>query len=113
MSDDPALMMRATLAVLDVERHDAPASLRTLIDRGRKRWCEWYGEQSVSRLRTDWPAGRRGRAQLSAAATLRHSPSVVVRHVRRKAARILFSVWHRAAAASRHRLTPRRRRVMP
>ena len=113
MSRDPALMMRATLAVLDVERRDAPASLRTLIDRGRKCWCEWYGEQVVSRLRTDWHAGRRGRAQLSAAATLLHCPSVVVRHVRRKAARILFSVWHRAAAASRHRLTPRRRRVAP
>jgi glycosyltransferase involved in cell wall biosynthesis len=114
MSLDPALMLRATLAVLHRERHEAPAPLGTLIDRGRTSWCEWYGEQIVDRIRNDWHSGRRGRAQLNASATLlRHCPFVVMRHLRRKTARVLSSRWPRAFAASRQVLAARRRRVTP
>jgi len=86
MSHDPVLMLRATLQVLRRERSEAPASLRGCIELGRKSWCEWYGEQIVSRLRADWRAGRRGRAQIRGAVTLaRHCPRVALRHVARKA----------------------------
>ena len=85
MSRDPALMLRATLAVLRRERHEAPASLRGSLTRGRRSWCEWYGEQIVGRLRADWRAGRRGRLQVRAAMTLvRHCPRVALRHIARK-----------------------------
>jgi glycosyltransferase involved in cell wall biosynthesis len=86
MSRDPALMLRATLAVLRRERRDAPAAARDRIRRGRKNWCEWYGEQIVDRLRADLHRRRFGRDQLRAALTLvRHSPGLALRHIARKA----------------------------
>jgi GT2 family glycosyltransferase len=90
MSQDPASMLRATLAVLRRERREAPASLRGCIATGRKNWCEWYGEQIVGRLRADWRAGRRGRVQMRAAATLGlYCPRVALRHVARKTMRLM------------------------
>ena len=86
MSCDPALMLRATLAVLRRESREAPPSLRRRISRGRHHWCDWYGDQIVERLRADWRSGRRGRAQAGAVATLlRRCPRVALRHAARKA----------------------------
>ena len=84
MSRDPALMLRTTLEVLRRERCDAPAA-REQIRCGWRRWCEWYGEQIVDRLRADWHRGRFGRAQLRAALTLgRYCPGLALRHLARK-----------------------------
>jgi glycosyltransferase involved in cell wall biosynthesis len=89
MSRNPALMLRATLAVLRQERRAAPPALRRCVDRGRQSWCDWYGEQIVDRLRTDWHAGYRGAGQIRTAATLvRHCPRVAFRHMVKKAARL-------------------------
>lgn len=90
MSRDPALMLRATLAVLRRESREAPPSMRARLRHGRASWRRWYGEQIVDRLRADWHAGRRGRRQLRAVATLvRHCPGVALRHIVRKAARLV------------------------
>jgi len=90
MSQDPALMLRATLAVLRRERHEATAHLRGAIALGRMNWCEWYGEQIVDRLRADWRRGRRGRVQMRAAATLGlHCPRVALRHLARKTMQLI------------------------
>lgn len=103
MSRDPALMLRATLTVLDRERHEAPPSLRRHMMRARRTWCEWYGEQIVHQLRIDWHAGRRGTAQVRSIALLvRRCPRVVVRHLARKARVVLDSCWQRAATAFVH-----------
>jgi glycosyltransferase involved in cell wall biosynthesis len=85
MSRDPALMLRATLAVLERESREAPASLRPRIAQGRHRWCEWYGDEIVERLRADWHAGRCGWVQARAVAMLLgRCPRVALRHAARK-----------------------------
>ena len=85
MSRDPASMLRATLTVLRREEREGGAR-RDEVAHGRSAWCEWYGEQIVESLRTDWRAGYRGWKQLRAAATLaRHCPGVLLRHLARKA----------------------------
>jgi len=90
MSGDPGLMLRATLEVLRRERLEAPTAARRHIRRGRQHWCDWYGEQIVQRLRTDWRQSRRGRDQIQAALTLvRHCPAVAFRHAARKTNRTL------------------------
>jgi hypothetical protein len=95
MSRDPALMLRATLAVLRREWRTAPAAMRERIDVGRGRWCEWYGEQIVSRLQTDWHARRFGAKQIRALRTLlRYCPHVALRHARHKAGRVLRNDRH-------------------
>lgn len=114
MSRDPVLMLRATLAVLDREQREAPPSLRRHVMRGRKSWCDWYGEQIVERLRTDWHAGRLGGPQIRAALTLvRHCPAVTVRHIRRKARRLFNVLWHRATTAFIQVQSAWRRKVAP
>lgn len=95
MSRDPALMLRATLAVLRRERREATAAMRERIDAGWERWCEWYGEQIVSRLQADWHARRLGVNQVRAVMTLLwYCPRVALRHARRKAARMLRNDRH-------------------
>jgi hypothetical protein len=95
MSRDPALMLRATLAVLRGERREAPAATRERIDVGWGRWCEWYGEQIVSRLQADWHARHLGVNQVRALTTLlRHCPRVALRHARHKAGRVLRNGRH-------------------
>lgn len=114
MSRDPALMLRATLAVLHQESRAAPPSLDSHFRRGRKRWRNWYGEQIVDRLRSDWHAGRRGRVQVRAVWTLlRHCPSVALRHAARNAGRVLAFVWVYARMALSHLVSVRRRRAAP
>jgi hypothetical protein len=90
MSRDPALMLRATLAVLRREWRDASAEMRERVEVGWERWCEWYGEQIVSQLRIDWHQRRIGEHQFRALTTLlRYCPRVALRHARRKAGRAL------------------------
>jgi len=95
MSRDPALMLRATLAVLRGEWRQAPAAMRERINAGWGRWCEWYGEQIVSRLQIDWHARRFGVNQVCALMTLlRYCPRVALRHARHKAGRMLRNDRH-------------------
>jgi glycosyltransferase involved in cell wall biosynthesis len=90
MSRDPALMLRATLAVLRGELRQARDGMRERINVGWGRWCDWYGEQIVSQLRIDWRARRVGEHQVRALMTLlRYCPRVALRHARRKAERVL------------------------
>lgn len=87
MSRDPLLMLRATLAVLRREAAMVPRAYADDLRRGRRSWRDWYGEQAVHRLRHDWHQGRRGLAQLHAAAILLwHCPRTVWRHARQYAA---------------------------
>jgi hypothetical protein len=104
MSGDPALMLRATLTVLRREMQNAPVATRRRIRDGRKTWCEWYGEQIVHRLRTDWRAGRRGAEQLRAVATLlRHCHRVAFRHAWRKTRLTAGTIWRHARKAVQQR----------
>ena len=112
MSRDPAMMLRATLAVLRREGREAGPSRRASISCGRRAWCDWYGEQIVHRLRADWHVGRRGAPQGRAAVTLvRHCPRVALRHVARKVRLTLASAWRRVAAALLRLHTLLRRRM--
>jgi glycosyltransferase involved in cell wall biosynthesis len=114
MSRDPALMLRSTLAVLRRERNEAPPSVRARIDRGRDQWRQWYGEQVVHRLRADWHAGRFAWQHVSmVAALVRHSPRVLLRHIVRKASRVVAALWCRVEFAARHLGWGRRRRTAP
>jgi glycosyltransferase involved in cell wall biosynthesis len=80
MSRDPALMLRATLGVLQREQRDAPASAQAAIRSGRDSWRRWYGEQIIEGLRSDWRAGRVGARQARAALTLLHRcPEMLLR----------------------------------
>ena len=86
MSRDPALMLRQTLRVLREEQREAPRTLRPAFARGRETWRMWYGPQVLDQLRADWKAGRFGRAQALASATLvRHCPRFVAGEIIRKA----------------------------
>ena len=80
MSRDPARMLRATIAVLRRERREAPGWARGAIDAGIGAWRQWYGEQILERLAVDLRAGRIGRWQARAAATLlRHAPAMALK----------------------------------
>jgi glycosyltransferase involved in cell wall biosynthesis len=114
MSRNPALMLRATLAVLQRECREVPAPLRSGLSRGRRSWCDWYGEQVVERLRCDWHARRRGAVQLRAVATLlRHCPGIALRHLGRMTGRLMASFWRRPAAMVLRRLASRRQTGLP
>jgi glycosyltransferase involved in cell wall biosynthesis len=90
MSRDPALMLRATLEVLRRERREAPAWALGGIRDGLDAWRQWYGEQIIERLRSDWGAGQVGVPQLRAALTLlHHCPALVVRRAIGKSRRVL------------------------
>ncbi|MGH8639005.1 MAG: glycosyltransferase [Burkholderiales bacterium] len=114
MSRDPALMLRATLAVLRREGREAAAGKRNSIRRARRVWADWYGEQIVHRLRTDWRAGRRGAFQVRAFATLvRHAPWVALRHLRHKAGLTLVAACSRTMLLCRRAVSTGRRKVAP
>lgn len=100
MSRDPALMLRATLDALRRERRAAPRTARAAIRRGRRVWCDWYGEQIVDVLRRDWRERRVGMTQARRVVTLAHRcPAVLARHVLRKTRQSLATavarVWQR------------------
>jgi glycosyltransferase involved in cell wall biosynthesis len=80
MSRDPALMLRATIAVLRREQRDAPAWAHDAIRDGLDVWRQWYGEQIIESLRADWRARRVGFRQARAALTLLHYCSRLVLH---------------------------------
>jgi glycosyltransferase involved in cell wall biosynthesis len=90
MSRDPALMLRATMKVLQRERRNAPVRARGAIRDGLDAWRQWYGEQLIERLRSDWRGGRVGVRQLRAAITLIHlCPALVMRRAAAKSRRLL------------------------
>jgi alpha-1,6-rhamnosyltransferase len=90
MSRDPALMLRATIEVLRRERRDAPGWARAAIRDGMDAWRQWYGEQIIESLRSDWRAGRVGVRQLRAALTLIHlCPMLVIRRAGGKSRRLV------------------------
>jgi glycosyltransferase involved in cell wall biosynthesis len=90
MSRDPALMLRATIAVLRREQREAPASAQAAIRRGLDAWRQWYGEQIIDALRRDWSAGRIGSHQARAALTLlQHCPGLVLRRTTGRSRRVL------------------------
>ena len=90
MSRDPALMLRATMKVLRRERREAPGWARPAIRDGLGTWRQWYGEQIIESLRSDWRAGRVGVRQLQAALTLlRYCPALVLRRAAGKSRRIV------------------------
>jgi glycosyltransferase involved in cell wall biosynthesis len=97
MSRDPALMLRATLGALRRERLDAPRWAHAEIRRGRRSWCDWYGEQMVDELRRGSRDHGVGLAEVRLALMLlRHCPGLVARHAMRKARRSLHSILGRA-----------------
>jgi glycosyltransferase involved in cell wall biosynthesis len=112
MSTDPARMLRATLAVLRMERRDASPPRRR-IRRGRRQWCDFYGDQILQRLRIDWRSRRFGRWQLRALMTLmQHCPRIMLRHAARKG-RLVVSALRRHLMAPWLAVVSRRSRVVP
>ena len=102
MSRDPALMLRATMTALDRERRQGPAWVRGAVRRGRRAWCEWYGEQVVHDVRAHWHAGAFGWRQIAALYTLiRTCPLILVRHALRKTGRTIVHVLKAPAANGR------------
>ena len=113
MSQDILLMLRSTLAVLRRERQHVPRSLRRAVRQGESAWCERYGDQIVERLRTDLRSGRLGTPQAQALATLiRHCPGLFLRHVGRRARRMIAARAQRGSerppgdTVSRGRILP-------
>lgn len=81
MSTDPALMLRATLAVLRREWRDTQAALRPDVERGIQQWREFYGTQMVECLRRDVRRGRFGVRQARTLGTLlARCPRLTFRH---------------------------------
>jgi glycosyltransferase involved in cell wall biosynthesis len=90
MSRDPALMLRATIAVLRRERREAPVWARAAIRSGLDVWRQWYGEQIIDGLRRDWSAWRVGPGQARAALTLlQHCPRLLLRRTTGRSRRVL------------------------
>jgi hypothetical protein len=87
VSSDPALMLRATLAVLADERPNVPATHRWAFRRGRRAWQDYYGDKIANDVRffVRQPGGL-GIAVRRAAALLRYHPRGFVRHAARKLA---------------------------
>ena len=94
MSSDPAVMLRATLAVLRRERHETDPALRPDIARGTRQWREFYGNQMVACLRNDLRRRQFGVRQAGTLATLLlHCPAVAVRHAVRRIRQVFASHW--------------------
>jgi glycosyltransferase involved in cell wall biosynthesis len=93
MSRNPALMLRATQLALRRESRHAPSWARQDVKRGRRAWCNWYGDQIVGYLRAGWHARNWNLAHLKAALVLLwNCPGVVARHARRKIRRSFQTV---------------------
>ena len=110
MSQDTALMLRSTMAVLRRERAETPRALLGTLRRGQATWREWYGDQIIERLRADWRSGRRGRSQAHALATLvRHCPRLLLRHALRRARRLTATLAPRDSEGPPRRAVTRGR----
>lgn len=86
MSGDPALMLRASLAVLRAQRPHVrrDTRLQRAYAAGIRHWEDWYGEQLVDRFRSAWRESRHGAWLRDAGLLLRLHPRGVLRHLRRK-----------------------------
>lgn len=90
MSRDPALMLRATLAVLSRERASLPPAYRDAFRAGQQAWRTFYGEQIVQHLRTAVRQRRVGRQELGAAWLLARACSgLLLRHSLHKLSRVV------------------------
>jgi ABC-type polysaccharide/polyol phosphate transport system ATPase subunit len=90
MSQDPVLMLRQTLTVLDHESPFVPPSHTAALEEGQRRWRAFYGTRLVERLRLEW----RGRRRLSVltrggALLLRECPHDTCTHLWRKVSRLV------------------------
>lgn len=113
MSRDPASMLRATLEVLRRERRDAPSWALPALRQGQHAWREWYGNQIIERLWSDWRAGRAGWDQARGALTLvRHCPTLAVRRAAGRSRRVLAGALRAARTGTNGRLPAGRRRAV-
>jgi glycosyltransferase involved in cell wall biosynthesis len=93
MSQNPALMLRATQLALRRERLEGPSWARADLERGRRAWRDWYGEQTVEFLRCAWRARTWSLAHMDAARALFwNCPGLVVQHAGRKIRRSLLTI---------------------
>ena len=90
MSQDPMLMLRATLGTLRRESRLMPREYRPLLAAGRRRWRQFYGEQLTMVLRREWRASRRARRLMRGTWFLcRHCPRQAATHFVRKLLRLI------------------------
>ena len=90
MSRDPVVMLRSTLGVLAAESRRLPAQYRAELARGRRDWCDFYGDEIVDGLRLEWRGPRRpGRLASGLLGLIRHCPRVAARHATRKFRRVV------------------------
>lgn len=93
MSGDPILMLRTTLTVLDRESHQLPWKYSGDLEEGRRRWCTFYGDQLVERLRREWRGLRRpGVLAKGGLFLLRRCPHQATTHLLRKLRRVAFRI---------------------
>ena len=93
MSRNPALMLRATQFALRRESREAPWRARADIKRGRREWCDWYGEQIIHYVRRGWHSRTWTLAHLKATLVLIwHCPRLVLQHLTRKTARSIRTI---------------------
>jgi glycosyltransferase involved in cell wall biosynthesis len=89
MSLDPVLMLGAVLGVLRLESRYVPDAYRHFLRVSRHLWREYYGEQIIQRLRSDWRTRRLGGWDAVAIWTLaRHNSGLMLRQLRIKLSRV-------------------------
>ena len=89
MSLDPMVMLRAIQKVLNRESRHLPPEYSDDLAEGRRRWCSFYGDQLVERLRQEWRGSRRARVLLRGGVFLfRHCRQHATTHLWRKLRRV-------------------------
>jgi len=90
MSRDPLVMLSSTLGVLAAESRLLPVQYRDELAKGRRDWCDYYGDEIVDGLRFEWRGPRRpGRLARGVLGLIRHCPRVAARHATRKLRRVV------------------------
>jgi hypothetical protein len=85
MSNNPVLMLRATLAVLRDERPRVPRRWRAAFRRGRRAWQDYYGDRIANEMRMSIRhSGNALRAARLAGALFWYHPRGFARHLARK-----------------------------
>ena len=108
MSRDPVRMLRATVSVLERERHHLAVGYRAHYRAARRAWCAFYGEQIVDGLRTEWRSERRLACLLAGVTALwRYARPTLFKHLRRKSTRMVKGIP--PAALEPSRFAPSRR----
>jgi glycosyltransferase involved in cell wall biosynthesis len=89
MSKDLVAMLLATLKVLEAERRAMPREYRTDWRKARRAWCDLYGDRIIDALRLQWRQNRRSLELGGVLTLLRYSPHVLMKHAKRKLARLV------------------------